>query len=271
MVYYTIQVKRGTAAEWTAADTLLLSGEIGYETDTGKIKFGNGVDSWNSLSYYSTASVSVAISGSDGIEVDSGSPITSSGTIALGVNKSTMLSTLNVEDGADVTDATNVASAGAVMDSDFSSNGLMTRTGAGSYSVTTAPSGTIVGTSDTQTLTNKSVQDCNDYISGTINAAASIGNIVYFDTSDWNQADASSDTTADGPLGIYYSSGIILTKGKYTTTGLTAGAIYYLSETAGGITTTAPTTSGAIVRVIGKALSTTVLYFNPSNTWVELT
>lgn len=36
---------------------------------------------------------------------------------------------------ADVTDAANVASAGAVMDSDFTSNGFMKRTGAGEYTV----------------------------------------------------------------------------------------------------------------------------------------
>ena len=42
-----------------------------------------------------------------------------------------------IETSADVTDATNVAAAGAVMDGDFSSNGIMTRTGAGSYSTTT--------------------------------------------------------------------------------------------------------------------------------------
>lgn len=40
-----------------------------------------------------------------------------------------------IEASADVTDATNVAAAGAVMDSDFGSNGLMKRTGAGSYDV----------------------------------------------------------------------------------------------------------------------------------------
>lgn len=43
---------------------------------------------------------SVTVSGSDGIEVDSGSPITTSGTIALGVNATTMRTTLNVENGA---------------------------------------------------------------------------------------------------------------------------------------------------------------------------
>lgn len=41
---------------------------------------------------------------------------------------------LNVEDGADVTDATNVAAAGAVMDSDISAGeGFMRKTGAGAY------------------------------------------------------------------------------------------------------------------------------------------
>tara|TARA_R100000005_G_scaffold95505_1_gene77209 strand:+ start:10193 stop:13129 length:2937 start_codon:yes stop_codon:yes gene_type:complete len=66
---------------------------------------------------------SIAVSGSDGIEIDSGSPITTSGTIALGVNKTNMLSHLNVEDGADVTNATNVNAAGAVMESDVDAKG----------------------------------------------------------------------------------------------------------------------------------------------------
>lgn len=45
-----------------------------------------------------------------------------------------------IEAGADVTDATNVAAAGAIMDGDFTSNGIMKRTGAGTYGV--AVSGT---------------------------------------------------------------------------------------------------------------------------------
>lgn len=49
---------------------------------------------------------SVAVSGTDGLEVDSGSPITTSGTITLGVNKTSMLSHLNVEDGAQVNTVT---------------------------------------------------------------------------------------------------------------------------------------------------------------------
>lgn len=72
---------------------------------------------------------SVAVSGSDGIQVDSGSPITSSGTIALGVDATALRSHINVEDGADVTDATNVTAAGALMDSEVSSlSGIKTIT-----------------------------------------------------------------------------------------------------------------------------------------------
>jgi len=43
----------------------------------------------------------------------------------------------DIEAGADVTDATNVAAAGALMDGDFGSNGFMRRTAAGAYAIST--------------------------------------------------------------------------------------------------------------------------------------
>lgn len=46
-----IQLRRGTAAEWTSANPTLMQGEMGYETDTQKYKIGNGSTAWNSLSY----------------------------------------------------------------------------------------------------------------------------------------------------------------------------------------------------------------------------
>lgn len=45
-----IQLRRGTAAQWTSE--VLTSGEIGYETDTGNLKIGDGTTAWASLSYY---------------------------------------------------------------------------------------------------------------------------------------------------------------------------------------------------------------------------
>lgn len=46
-----IQVRRGTASEWTAANPTLASGELGWEIDTHKGKCGNGTQAWNSLAY----------------------------------------------------------------------------------------------------------------------------------------------------------------------------------------------------------------------------
>lgn len=46
-----IQFRRGTAAQWTAANPVLAIGEPGYETDTGKFKVGDGSTTWNSLIY----------------------------------------------------------------------------------------------------------------------------------------------------------------------------------------------------------------------------
>jgi hypothetical protein len=57
-----IQIRRGTAASATANNPVLASGEFGYETDTRKIKVGDGVTAWNSLAYLSvTADVAAAI------------------------------------------------------------------------------------------------------------------------------------------------------------------------------------------------------------------
>jgi len=46
-----IQIRRGTAAEWTVANSVLADGELALEKDTFKLKIGNGVDAWNLLPY----------------------------------------------------------------------------------------------------------------------------------------------------------------------------------------------------------------------------
>ena len=46
-----IQVRRGTASEWTTANPILAAGEMGVETNTNKFKFGNGSSTWTALSY----------------------------------------------------------------------------------------------------------------------------------------------------------------------------------------------------------------------------
>lgn len=51
----------GTAANWAAANPVLLSGEPGFESDTGKFKVGNGVDNWNSLEYFQDANSTLSV------------------------------------------------------------------------------------------------------------------------------------------------------------------------------------------------------------------
>ena len=43
--------RRDTAANWTSANPTLLAGEIGIESDTNKIKLGDGSTAWTSLAY----------------------------------------------------------------------------------------------------------------------------------------------------------------------------------------------------------------------------
>lgn len=50
-VHYRFKLRYGPAAEWVTANPLLLSGEIGIESDTRSFKFGNGSQLWNDLAY----------------------------------------------------------------------------------------------------------------------------------------------------------------------------------------------------------------------------
>jgi len=81
-----IQLRNGTAAQWTSANPTLAVGELGAETDTGKFKIGTGSTAWNSLAYAAVGTVtSVAQSFTGGIVSVGGTPISTSGTLALTV------------------------------------------------------------------------------------------------------------------------------------------------------------------------------------------
>ena len=49
--YRRLRFPAFTAAKWTAANPLLQRGELGVETDTRKIKVGDGITYWNDLEY----------------------------------------------------------------------------------------------------------------------------------------------------------------------------------------------------------------------------
>ena len=104
----------------------------------------------------------------------------------------------------------------------------------------------------------------------------SAGEIGVLGSSGVVKADADAESTTKGllvmALGTIASggTGTFATRGDYTTSGLTAGAEYYVSATAGAYTDTKPSTSGQQVRLIGYAVSTTTLDFDPDKTYVEV-
>lgn len=55
-----IQIRRDTAANWTATNPTLAQGEPGLETDTNQVKYGDGTLPWNSLDYAAGGGLSEA-------------------------------------------------------------------------------------------------------------------------------------------------------------------------------------------------------------------
>jgi hypothetical protein len=100
-----IQLRRGTSSDWSTANTVLAQGEMGVETDTLKVKVGDGSTAWNSLGYFnivlgssspsnlaSSASAGTSSTGSHSDHVHSYSGILdSSTTLASGVTNSSLV------------------------------------------------------------------------------------------------------------------------------------------------------------------------------------
>lgn len=108
------------------------------------------------------------------------------------------------------------------------------------------------------------------------------GSIYYINGTNWTLADADAESSASGLLAVALGTdpdvdGMLL-RGFVTllteVEGTEAiGSPLYLSATDSGIaTTTAPSGSGDIVRVLGYSLHATEnqVYFNPDNTFVEV-
>ena len=99
---------------------------------------------------------------------------------------------------------------------------------------------------------------------------------VHTTTSEVVEADASAYATARvigiAPAAISdTATGTILLQGfiRDDSWNWTPGSTLYLSETAGAMTHTAPSTDGAFVNVVGVALSPDVVYINPSMDVIE--
>ncbi len=77
----TFKLRRSTAATWASVNPVLAAGEPGLESDTGKMKLGDGTTAWNSLAYaYTINSIpgsleliyKYTVTGADKASIDTG-------------------------------------------------------------------------------------------------------------------------------------------------------------------------------------------------------
>lgn len=124
-------------------------------------------------------------------------------------------------------------------------------------------------------------------VTGTAGYTQAFGDLAYLDPTDsrWEAADANSAAGADGDarglLGMVVSAGtdgtactillvgIIRADAKFPT--FTVNNPVYVSETAGAVTQTQPTTTDVVIRIVGAALTADEFYFNPDFNWITHT
>jgi len=129
-------------------------------------------------------------------------------------------------------------------------------------SILSVPSSDLTGSGTKTTMT----VDVNSVGFGAALHIDTDGNLI--------EADASSDAaTPCQALALETGTGnksVLLTGFiKNNTWSLTAGSRVYLSTTSGTFSHTAPSGSGEQVQVLGYAVSSTVLFFNPDSTTLE--
>lgn len=209
---------------------------------------------------------------------------------------------------ADVTDATNVDAAGAVMNSDTSTASMSfvidednmssdsatkvpTQQSVKAYADTMLPKagGTMTGALTLGENTSIALDPAGSAdgkytgitITGTAGADLAFGDLIHLDPTDsrWELADANSASGADGDargiLGICVNDpsgdgqavtvllhGVVRADAAFPA--LTINGPVYVSETAGDITQTKPTTTDNVIRSLGYAITADEIYFNPS-------
>lgn len=66
-----------TATAWSDNNPILLLGEMGIESNTGKVKLGDGETRWNSLDYFVTGAPYTSYFGGDGVILDANTNVLS--------------------------------------------------------------------------------------------------------------------------------------------------------------------------------------------------
>ena len=124
-------------------------------------------------------------------------------------------------------------------------------------------------------------------MTGTSGYAQAFGDLVYLDPTDsrWEAVDANAASGADGDARGMLAMVVVAGTDGNSCTLLLQGVIradanfptftvnnpIYVSETAGDVTQTQPTTTDVVIRILGAALTADSMYFAPDKTWITHT
>ena len=98
-----IQIRRDEAANWTSANPTLAAGELGYETDTGKWKVGDGTRTWSQITYQFPI-----LTGSAGTTPDGTTLVVDQANDRVGIGTASPASKLDVSGTAAISGATTI-------------------------------------------------------------------------------------------------------------------------------------------------------------------
>lgn len=155
--------------------------------------------------------------------------------------------------------------------------------GAAQYSGVTLTGVVTASSGIKQILTStSSISSAGDYGVGSEvyyygSTTTTAGQIYYLDGTGWTLADADAESTAKGLLGVAIGTNsgtngmVIRGMVSLSVQGSPAvGAQVFLSTTAGGASSVAPSATGDIQRILGHVTGNGIVYFNPSSDYLEI-
>jgi hypothetical protein len=194
-VQVQIQLRADTAANWTAESPTLLANEVGLETDTKKLKVGDGTTAWASLAYFPSIVTGGTVLGN--LEIGTTGTLTFEGSTAdgfettLAVTDPTAARTITLPDQSGTVVVTGNAS---IVDADIAANAeiAVSKLANGTANQVLVTDGTDVSWSDDLTLAGNL----------TVNGTTTTVNTETLTVKDKNielaVVDTPSDATADG-------------------------------------------------------------------------
>jgi hypothetical protein len=193
MAYKKILFRRDPAASWTSENPVLSAGEVGLETDTGKIKIGNGSSAWTALSYFVgnlPGATLDAIGDVTITSVQNGDFLRYNGSASVWINDPVNLSTDTV---------------GSYVESLVAGTGVSLLNNSGEGATPTVSIGQAVGTSSSVTFANVTA-DLVGNVTGNITGNAGTATTLQTARTIQISGDVSGSASFDGSGGINITS-----------------------------------------------------------------